>query len=101
MAETGRNRPSMRELSYLLLLGLALTTGCNRQGEGERCDLRNYDLDCDQDEDLECIPLEGSTVRNAAVCCPRSGRTTNEACLGTDVSLDGGSTPPDMDAGSN
>ena len=53
--------------------------GCSLQGEGERCDSQNGDLDCQTG--LTCVSskdLGGS----ADICCPPAG-STNPECLKT------------------
>ena len=52
-------------LPWCFLLVLA----CDEQGEGERCDLRNNNIDCESG--LECVALETLGVNSpGAVCCP-------------------------------
>jgi hypothetical protein len=54
----------------------ALACACSEQGEGERCDTNNGDLDCQSGlvcrsgESLNLVEGEG---RGAALCCPPSG----------------------------
>ena len=64
----------------LCLIGLALALGCAKQGEGERCDQNNADLDCEPG--LVCrgeaqLSIKG---RGIALCCPIGAGTTVEAC---------------------
>lgn len=86
-----------RSLATALILAL-VSTSCGRRGEGQRCDMNNFNEDCAAG--LQCVPLEGSTIRNAAVCCPPDD-PTKEACFGSDLGLrdDAGATLPDTDAG--
>jgi hypothetical protein len=76
------------------LLCLALGWGCSKQGEGERCDTNNFDIDCDTG--LICkgeaqLSIKG---RGVALCCPRSGPSSVAACQAVAV------LPPEPDAGS-
>jgi len=76
-----------------LVLCLALGWGCSKQGEGERCDVNNLDLDCESG--LICkgeaqLSIKG---RGVALCCPRSGPSTVAACQAVAV------LPPEPDAG--
>lgn len=70
--------------------------GCSKQGEGQRCDPNNSDLDCESN--LVCkgeaqLSLEGQT-RGVGLCCPPvTDLTTVEACRAT-MTL-----PPEPDAG--
>ena len=72
--------PKPRALG-LYLLGFALAFGCAKQGEGERCDQNNADLDCEPG--LVCrgesqLSIKG---RGVALCCPIApGTTTVDAC---------------------
>lgn len=65
----------------LCLLGFLLAIGCAKQGEGERCDQNNADLDCEPG--LVCrgeaqLSIKG---RGFALCCPIApGSTTVDAC---------------------
>ncbi len=65
-------------LSFLYLpLLLVLHSSCGKQGEGERCDTRNANFDCDTG--LVCrsasqLSLQGDTT-GFALCCPPEGST--------------------------
>ena len=78
-----------------LLLCLVFA-GCSKQGQGERCDQNNGNLDCEGD--LICkgegqLSLQGQT-RGVGLCCPPSSdEGTVEACRATQP------LPPDVDAG--
>ncbi len=64
---------SLRCVAALALcLAAPLLGGCAEQGEGERCDIKNDNLDCSGD--LVCKTLR-SLNRGAtgAVCCPENG----------------------------
>ncbi|HSC88363.1 MAG TPA: hypothetical protein VLC09_13870 [Polyangiaceae bacterium] len=58
-----------------LAMAVTIVPGCNRQPEGERCSLKNGDLDCS--EGLECTP--STNLRNGSDgidrCCPASNFT--------------------------
>lgn len=83
---------------------LSLTvTGCQRQGEGERCSLLNGSADC-QGEELQCTPASNLRLGRDGVdrCCPLSGvEQTDERCDprtgrgtgGGDNQGSGGTTP--------
>jgi hypothetical protein len=79
----------------VVFLCLALA-GCSKQGEGERCDQNNGNLDCETD--LICkgetqLSLQGNT-RGVGLCCPPvSNESTVEACRATAM------LPPEPDAG--
>lgn len=64
---------SIRRFAALAIcLAAPVLGGCAEQGEGERCDPKNDNLDCDGD--LVCTTLRSlnrGTV--GAICCPRSG----------------------------
>ena len=48
---------------------LVLATGCGEQAEGDRCDTRNGNTDCESG--LTCTPLERlGQGREGAICCP-------------------------------
>jgi hypothetical protein len=70
--------------------------GCSKQGQGERCDQNNGNLDCEGD--LVCkgeaqLSLQGQT-RGVGLCCPAgSDQNTVEACRAT------ATLPPEPDAG--
>jgi hypothetical protein len=77
-----------------LFVGLALA-GCSKQGQGERCDQNNGNLDCESD--LVCkgegqLSLQVQT-RGVGLCCPPSNDSTVEACRQT------ATLPPEPDAG--
>jgi hypothetical protein len=64
-----------------LFVCLALA-GCSKQGEGERCDQNNGNLDCETN--LVCkgeaqLGLQGNT-RGIGLCCPASNESAVDAC---------------------
>lgn len=79
-----------RALAFLAWSPLVLAAGCGNQGEGERCDTRNYDNDCDFG--LTCkddVYIDG---RYHSICCPIQGKATAPACNATgSPPTDGGS----------
>jgi hypothetical protein len=79
-----------------VLVCLALAWGCSKQGEGERCDLNNVDLDCETG--LVCRgEAELSIVgRGFAVCCPRPPLDPSvDACRGGVALPPEATLPPD------
>lgn len=78
---------TVRPLAHLVRLSSVcalafFALGCADQGEGERCDLRNGNADCESG--LECTPadelirVEG---KGAALCCPPEGEApSTEGC---------------------
>jgi len=76
-----------------VLLCLALGWGCSKQGEGERCDTNNLDLDCDTG--LICKGEAQLSIRGRgiALCCPATGASSVTACQAVAV------LPPESDAG--
>jgi len=89
----------------LCLLGLLLALGCAKQGEGERCDQNNADLDCEPG--LVCrgeaqLSIKG---RGVALCCPIGATTTVDACRATTTlppeppPADSGTPEPTVDSG--
>lgn len=72
----------------LFLLGL-LMTSCSNQGEGERCDIRNFNTDCQAG--LSCVSFLGSNARNYQLCCPAPPAVSVvPACNAGSTSTDGG-----------
>ncbi len=54
---------------FVLPLCFLFLSACDEQSEGERCDLRNNNIDCERG--LECVALESLGVNSpGAVCCP-------------------------------
>lgn len=85
---------------FAVALGALLwPVACSNQGEGQRCDWRNGNDDCESG--LECIrvsQLSGATasVGDAALCCPHDPLAAKvDACLrvgqliGADAGSDG------------
>ena len=77
----------------LCLIGCALALGCAKQGEGERCDLNNADLDCEPG--LVCRGEDQLSIkgRGIALCCPFGTGSTVDACRAAPQ------LPPEQDAG--
>ena len=75
-----------------MLLALLLGSGCSKQGEGERCDINNGDIDCDTG--LICVGQDQISITGTgvALCCPLTDPTV-DACR-ANMSL-----PPEPDAG--
>jgi hypothetical protein len=89
-----RHPCSSRAAGLGLLLCLALGWGCSKQGEGERCDIANADLDCETG--LVCLGETQLSIkgRGVALCCPQfAANTTVDACRAT------ASLPAEPDAG--
>jgi hypothetical protein len=62
---------SSRLLGFALAIGSLLVLGaCSDQQEGDRCDTRNGNSDCEAP--LECHEVPG---RGVQLCCPPSGTT--------------------------
>jgi hypothetical protein len=61
----------------------AVSAGCTRQAEGERCDFEwAQDQDCA--EGLVCIPCGDLLSSNGADrCCPAAGNSTDPRCTPT------------------
>jgi len=75
-----------------LLLGCSLLLSCSKQAEGERCDINNGNLDCENG--LVCVGEDEISVTGTgfALCCPLT-EPTADACR-ANMSL-----PPEPDAG--
>ena len=87
-----------RALAFLVWSQALFTAaGCDNQGEGARCDIRNLSTDCD--EGLICsdrVYFEGVYHQ---ICCPTGGvRPTVAICAGTGPAPDSGVRP---DAGTS
>jgi hypothetical protein len=83
-----------------LLAAVCLSIGCDKQGEGERCELANASLDCESG--LACrdatelgLGSQGD-LRGAALCCPPPDGTepTVDVCRGEAVLPDEPGEPP-------
>jgi hypothetical protein len=76
---------------FLLLVCAGFAVGCGRQGEGERCDVRNGNADCESG--LVCTPasdlIRVAGGENAALCCPARGQASVTACIADDTSFGG------------
>ncbi len=71
-------------LSLIFLAGLMTLplSGCQRQQEGERCDLENADDDCDRGDDLVCTDsakLRDATIDKVSRCCPEDLKDYGDA----------------------
>lgn len=78
-------------------LFLCLTlAACSKQGQGERCDLNNGDLDCEGD--LLCKGEASLNIsgRGVALCCPRvTDESTVDACRQTAMLMPEGDAGPE------
>ena len=77
-----------------VLLCLLVASGCSKQGEGERCDLNNGPLDCE--DNLVCKGEQQLSIqgRGVALCCPAVvDEATVDACRATPT------FPAEADAG--
>lgn len=74
------------------LVALLVGTACSKQGEGERCDINNGDLDCDTG--LICVGEEQISITGTgvALCCPITDPTVDACRANTTL-------PPEPDAG--
>jgi hypothetical protein len=88
-----RNVTLPRVLAFVAAVVLGI--GCSKQGEGERCDPANANLDCESGlvcRDASDLGLGSeSDLSGAALCCPPdgSGTATLDVCRG------GAVVPPD------
>ncbi len=77
------------------LSALISAVACSNQGEGERCDTRNGNDDCESG--LYCTPLSQLAGDNAAkgegaaLCCPATN-PTRDVCFKSAPLPDGGSS---------
>ena len=62
---------------------------CNKQAEGQRCDILNGDDDCDTSAGLVCRRTN-QPVSGSAYCCPSTGASTHQECQATASSSDTG-----------
>jgi len=84
----------------LVVSATLLSAGCGRQPQGERCSLKNGDLDCNSD--LKCTP--STNLRNGADgvdrCCPASTSPDDDRCAtGRSGAGTGGGTSSDGGGG--
>jgi hypothetical protein len=95
-------RPLPSLLSFGALAGLAalfVFGGCNGQTEGQICDKRNGDGDCQNGYTCTVAPLPPGI--NGARCCPGNlALATTPACGMSQGGLDANSAPP-VDASGN
>jgi hypothetical protein len=77
------------------LLLVWLPAGCGNQQEGERCDIRNFNADCE--DGLACTTIK-SGARDYQVCCVPGNAVANPApaCIQGPTNQGGGS--PDAGA---
>lgn len=92
--------PSLVAACLLVVSAGVLSVGCGRQPEGERCSLKNGDLDCNSE--LKCTP--STNLRNGADgvdrCCPSSTNVQDERCdAGISGAGTGGATSADGGGG--
>ncbi len=78
-------RPLLTSLAIVLSVFAAASlssTGCGRQGEGDRCDLANgksgEDSDCG--DGLVCTSSQ-ELGTSSDICCPETGSPTELACI--------------------
>jgi hypothetical protein len=71
-----------------LLFLVCLSAGCGNQKEGERCDIRNFNADCD--DGLACVQIAAGAGQQYQVCC-YLGAVANPApaCIQGPVSTGG------------
>ncbi len=70
----------------MVALASALTS-CSKQGEGERCDPRNDNEDCESG--LICRSLRSLNQGiEGAVCCPDQGSSSAQICERADLAYD-------------
>jgi hypothetical protein len=80
-----------RALAFVAWSPLLLTAaGCSNQGEGERCDQRHVNTDCD--EGLICVVIE---PRKDQICCPFARAATVAACNASSGGPRDSGTPSD------
>jgi hypothetical protein len=65
--------------AFLSLVALALSTSCADQAEGDRCDPRNGNDDCEGS--LRCVRLSefdsSEADQNVGICCPDSSQASD------------------------
>jgi hypothetical protein len=64
---------------------LIATSACSKQGEGERCDLANFDEDCESGLTCTDLSTKRSNAQGAVCCAPNS---TVDVCLDDKFSFD-------------
>lgn len=75
-----------------LILSLVIVSACALQGEGQRCDIRNNDGDCDTG--LVCVSKD-VLKSNSDICCPPDLNSSVVDCIpggGTTSSSSSGTT---------
>lgn len=82
-----------------LVVPLVLASSCADQAEGERCDPRNNDSDCESG--LICVRLstldETEKDANVGLCCPPNASQASDVCSGAGYNP----PPPPPDAGTS
>jgi len=78
-------------VGLLLSSGSLVTFGCSRQPEGERCSLKNADLDCNGE--LSCTPSTNLRFGSDKVdrCCPDTGFSDTRCTPGRSTGTGGSS----------
>jgi len=78
-------------VGLLLSSGSLVTFGCSRQPEGERCSLKNADLDCNGE--LSCTPSTNLRFGSDKVdrCCPDTGFNDTRCTPGRSTGTGGSS----------
>lgn len=76
---TGWQKPTRHALA-VVLTGFVLLLACSRQEEGDRCDTKNDDNDCESG--LVCVDyndLRGGKADQVSRCCNPEGNDVNDA----------------------
>jgi hypothetical protein len=95
-----RRVAAIRSSLGLLVLSSLLSLSCSRQAEGERCDTRNGNLDCESG--LVCVSAAKlNSIEVGGVCCRSGGERGTEVCLGSTGLEDGGTFGDDEGPSSN
>jgi hypothetical protein len=74
--------------ALLAFAWIALPTGCAEQGEGDRCDIRSGNADCD--DGLECVEAESLLDTSTSRCCPSRAESTGACARGNATPGGGG-----------
>jgi hypothetical protein len=77
-------RSSLLPVLAVLCLGTAVlaTSGCSRQGEGERCDLANGKSGSDSDCADGLVCTSGQQLgRSSDICCPENRASQELSCI--------------------
>ena len=82
------------ELLFLLAAVTMTATGCQAQGEGDLCNQKNYDNDCQSGLTCQIRPGVVAIGEEYGICCPSNGQATTTACAVAGNSLDASPLPP-------